>query len=117
MLDACGDEGARLLALFDGLQSRYPQRMNLAQMGYRLRKKAGAPLAERLALLNDMRSRHPGDMRTYQYLLEEYVAAGDIAAQYETLKEWLRHDPGRRYLGAIRRMFVEPGKASAVGAP
>ncbi len=57
---ACGDDGARLLALFDGLQSRYPERMNLAQMGYRLRKKAGAPLAERLALLNEMRSRQPG---------------------------------------------------------
>jgi protein O-mannosyl-transferase len=113
--DACGDEGARLLALFDVLQARYADRIDLALMRYRLLKKAGAPLVERLALLDELQSRSPADVRTYQNLLAEYVAAGDVSGQYETLKEWLRHDPGRRQLGAIRRLFAEPGKTSAVG--
>lgn len=111
--DACGDDMARLLALFDTLEARYPRRVALQHLRFRLLQHDGATPAQRLAQLQEMQRRFPGNAKTYQYLLQEYAAAGDTSALFEGIATWLRHDPDRRQLGVIRRLFG----TSAEGAP
>ncbi len=110
---ACTEPEERMQALLDTLNERYPDNTRLQALRYEYLKTRGATLEQRLALLQAMRKARPHDSEPYQYLLLELSNSGDIAGLYETTRLWMAHDPRRRQLSQIRRMFALPERAQA----
>jgi protein O-mannosyl-transferase len=98
----------RLLSLLDALEHRYPSNARLSLLRYRYLKSLGEPYEARVGLLEVTRLSRPYEASTYSHLIQEYAQMRDIDALYTTIMRWLEHDPDRRYLTQIRRMFDQP---------
>lgn len=110
---ACEEPRERVESLLHTLEARYPGNTRLLALRYRYLKSLDTPLAERLQLLESMRAASPFDSRVYQFQLLEYADIGDLAGLYEATRAWLAHDPGRRQLTVIRRMYDSPGRGAS----
>ena len=103
----------RLLSLLDTLEHRYPSNARLALLRYRYLKSLDEPYEVRLGLLEATRLSMPYEATTYAYLIQEYAQTRDIDAVFATTMLWLMHDPDRRHLTQIRRMFDQSPEISS----
>jgi hypothetical protein len=95
----------RVEALVEQLMLRYPTRLDLVGMKYRIAIAEGkANEAELLPVLERAARLNPGSRHAAAYLAQ-YHDARDVDATYAALREWLRRDVERRELHVIKRIF------------
>ncbi|TGD74050.1 hypothetical protein E4634_07885 [Mangrovimicrobium sediminis] len=109
---ACDGATADFQEILDILDRRYPGNVQLGVLRYRYMRLSGASSDARLAQLQTLLARHPGQTRIHALLLSEQAERQDLSGMFETVKSWMYHDPGRRELGVLRRVFSAPSVES-----
>jgi hypothetical protein len=103
--EAGREDFPRVLSMLEHLVSRYPRRVDLLALHYKVL--VAQPGADRRALrayLERAVGNNPDNRLLYGYMVQ-YHGAEDMAATYETVRAWMRLDTRRRELAVLRRMF------------
>ncbi|MEH6580431.1 MAG: hypothetical protein V7754_00750 [Halioglobus sp.] len=104
----CQALGSRVESLLDDLIVKYPREERLYLVKYDFLVFSGAPVQQRIALLEKASVLSP-EHASLQYLLVlENGKNDDIAGMYEVARQWLAHDGRRWDLPLIKRLFVFP---------
>lgn len=99
-----GADRVRVGDLVDNLAVRFPRRMDLVTLQYRLKVSERGVDREALRnLLQDAVQTSPRNRQLYAYLIQ-YHGSDDTAATYEYIKNWMQLDTHRRELQLIRRI-------------
>ncbi|RLQ23745.1 hypothetical protein DWB85_00910 [Seongchinamella sediminis] len=115
----CPASDAQVEALFSTLASRYPDNSNFTLQRYRYLEARGYLSEQRKALLATAEQMQSGNKRIYQTQINAYQQASDTSDVLEATRKWLLHDPKRRDLTEIRRLFrgpVQGGDMAVQGA-
>jgi hypothetical protein len=107
LIDSVPDEidKAQMIALLDTLSRRYPRSANVIRYRYQYLSALNAEPAQVLPLLLPAQQRFPGEPWIYYALLHEQARSRDVAAMYETARQWLLHDPRRYHINEIKSLF------------
>lgn len=96
---------ARVLDLLDRLAQRYPRSANVLRYRYEYLASMNAEPAQLLLLLRQAQVLAPMASWIYASLLREQAREQDIAAMYESARDWLRNDPRRYRINQIKVLF------------
>lgn len=105
------DEGAaeELIAL---LRERYPGSTRIADLQYRYLQAQSAPVAERVVMLEETLSSHPGAIGLRYRRMELAAEEGDYGSVYEQMRAVLAADSDYRELTRLRALFAQPALSS-----
>jgi hypothetical protein len=95
----------RVLDLLDRLAARYPGSPSVLRYRYEYLAAMNAEPAQLLPLLRQAQALAPGASWIYAALLHEQAREQDVAAMYESARDWLRYDPQRYRINQIKTLF------------
>jgi hypothetical protein len=96
---------ARVLDLLDRLAARYPGSPSVLRYRYEYLAAMNAEPAQLLPLLRQAQALTPGASWIYAAVLHEQAREQDVAAMYESARDWLRYDPQRYRINQIKTLF------------
>lgn len=104
------EDAVVVMGLLDRLMTRRSIRNKLSLNQYNYLLVSGAPLGERLAVLDSKLQLSPGNFAAQYYRALEYSQVGQVASSYESVKDWMVRDRSRRHLSLMKSMFLTQEK-------
>ena len=95
-------------ALFDKMEERYPDSVNMLRYRYQYLSASGADRSELLALLQRGLERAPSDAWFSYKMIYEQSRVPDMAQMYQYARLWLLNDPSRYHLLQLKDLFDVP---------
>lgn len=101
----CDADRSRILALLDGLEARYPRKVEI--LGWRFTYLLGqeASAQELNAILQRALEIKPGRREFLYRQIQQQARVNDVDGMYESARLWLQHDRQRIFLHALKGLF------------